>query len=75
MSKLSFIRTTPIRREKVLGKKTGRPSQNLKLLLAEVQKIKCIMQTESCFGEFIPEGKFNKICKNCKQTNMYKSAL
>ena len=58
----------------LLGKKTGRPPQNLKLLLAGVQKVKCIMRYSSnCFGEFIPHSKFNKICNNCKSTHAYRS--
>ena len=74
VSELPLVRTTPIRREKVLGKKTGRPPQNLKLLLAGVQKVKCIMRYSSnCFGEFIPHSKFNKICNNCKSTHAYRS--
>jgi hypothetical protein len=76
VSELPLVRSAPIGREKVLEKKKGRPIRDSQLLLAGVSKVKCIMKhSKYCLEYFIPEGKFNKICKNCKQTHVFKSAV
>ena len=76
VSELPPVRSAPSGREKVLEKKKGRPIRDSKLLLAKVSKVKCVMKhSKYCLEYFIPEGKFNKICKNCKQTHMFRSAV
>lgn len=76
VSKLPFVRFAPSGREKILEKKKGRPIRDSQLLLAGVSKVKCVMKhSKYCLEYFIPEGKFNKICKKCKQTHIFRSAV
>ena len=76
VSELPPVRSAPSGREKVLEKKKGRPIRDSQLLLAGISKVKCVMKhSKYCLEYFIPEGKFNKICKNCKQTHMFRSAV